>query len=121
MKATERKIWIRAVVRHSAIEKQIPHAINQRSGRMKLLTNSTGHSVDVGDFNLMRLANASYNFPHTIMLNLIHRYFGLVHWTNHRRPTNKPRPTLPGIGLELAIFGAYMILGVGHLVLFIRG
>ena len=59
-----------------------------------------------------------YFFPLLIMRYLFRRYVRLIRWLNEPR---KKQPYRHGIGLELSMLGLFILIGIGHLVLFFRG
>lgn len=50
---------------------------------------------------------------------MVGRLVRLVRWAAEPKG-NKPR-SIPGAGLELAIIGLHVMIGLGHVVLYIRG
>ncbi len=58
------------------------------------------------------------SFPLLFMRYWFRRYVRLIRWLNEPR---KKQPYRHGIGLELSILGLFILIGIGHLVLFLRG
>ena len=52
------------------------------------------------------------------MWHMLQRYVQLVDWLNAPR---KKQPYRPGIGLELSMIGLFILLGIAHLVVYLRG
>jgi hypothetical protein len=67
-----------------------------------------------GLFPLRRLIS----FPLLIMRYWFRRYVRLIRWLNQPR---KKQPYRHGIELELSMIGLLILIGIGHLVDFLRG
>ena len=50
---------------------------------------------------------------------MIGRFVRLIRWASTPK-TNKPH-RIPGVGLEAALIGLHVMIGVGHIVLILRG